>query len=164
MRILYIGGISSGKSALAEAHTLKLAKRCPYYLATTEFMDKESKRRIKRHKKKRQGGSFYTIEEPLKLAKALKRCDDAVLVEDMSTWLSNMLYHRRHKKIKKELKRILAYRGDVVFVAANVGESVVSANKEARRFCAYNGKMLQQLAKHCERVYHVVGGIATAIK
>ena len=41
MKTLFIGGIKSGKSRLAEAYILNNAQTKPYYLATTEFIDEE---------------------------------------------------------------------------------------------------------------------------
>ena len=44
MKTLFIGGVKSGKSLLAERHLLVNAPRFadkPYYLAMTEFIDEE---------------------------------------------------------------------------------------------------------------------------
>ncbi len=163
MKALFIGGIKSGKSRHAESFALQQAKKRPYYLATTEFFDKEMRRRIKRHKKQRKK-SFKTIEEPLKLAKVIKKCDDVVLVEDISMWINNMLYHGKAKKIEKELAKLLSLPQDMVFVLNNVGESVISENALVREFCDINGVVSQMLAKECDVVYNVVAGIATRIK
>ena len=163
MKTLFIGGIKSGKSKHAEAFALQYAKKKPYYLATTEFFDKEMKKRIKRHKKDRKD-RFVTIEEPLKLVKAVKKCDDIVLVEDMSMWINNMLFRKSKKKIYKEVEKLLGMDRDIVFVINNVGESIVSANKLAREFCDINGVVSQLLARECEMVFSVVAGIAQRIK
>ena len=163
MKALFIGGIKSGKSKHAELFALQQAKKKPYYLATTEFFDKEMKHRIKYHKKQRKK-SFKTIEEPLKLAKTIKKCDDIVLVEDISMWINNMLYFGKAKKIKKELTKLLSLSNDIVFVLNNVGESVVSENALVREFCDYNGIGAQILARECDVVYSVVAGIAQRIK
>ena len=46
MKTLFIGGIKSGKSRLAEAYILEQATTDkPYYLATTEFFDDEMQAR-----------------------------------------------------------------------------------------------------------------------
>ncbi len=163
MKALFIGGIKSGKSKHAELFALRQAKKKPYYLATTEFFDDEMKRRIKRHKKQRKK-RFRTIEEPLKLSKVIKRCDDIVLIEDIGMWINNMLYHGKEKKIQKEIEKLLRCKQDIVFVVNNVGESVVSENALVREFCDLNGIVSQMIAKECDAVFYVVAGIAQRIK
>lgn len=163
MKALFIGGIKSGKSRHAESFALQQAKRKPYYLATTEFFDEEMKKRIKRHKKQRKK-RFKTLEEPLKLHKVIKKCDDIVLIEDISMWINNMLYHGKEKKLQKEIEKLLCCRQDVVFVVNNVAESVVSDNALVRKFCDLNGIVSQMIAKECDAVFNVVAGIAQRIK
>ena len=162
MRALFIGGIKSGKSRHAESFALKSAKKKPYYLATTEFFDEEMRRRIDRHKKDRKK-KFETIEEPLKLAKTIKKCDDIVLIEDMSMWINNMFYHDKKRKIYKEVKKLLSLPNDIVFVINNVGEGLLPLNERAREFCDYNGVVAQMLAKKCDVSYYVVAGKAVRI-
>jgi len=163
MKALFIGGIKSGKSRHAELFALRQAKKKPYYLATTEFFDDEMKERIEHHKKQRKK-RFKTLEEPLKLAKAIKKCDDIVVIEDISMWINNMLYHGKEKKIEKEIEKLLRCKQDIVFVLNNVGESVVSDNVLVRRFCDLNGIVSQMIAKECDAVYNVVAGVTQRIK
>lgn len=60
MKTLFIGGVKSGKSRLAETYVLEQAKQKPYYLATTEFIDDEMRQRIVIHQQQRQD-RFITI-------------------------------------------------------------------------------------------------------
>ncbi len=164
MKILVIGGIKSGKSRFAEEVALKAAKQKPYYLATNEFLDAEMKKRIQRHKKQRKK-RFKTIEEPLRLTKRIKKLDDVVLIEDMSMWLNNMLYHKKSsKRIFKELQKLLELSNDMVFVMNNVSESVIGTSKLTRRFVDLNGVVSQRIAQRSDEVYEVVAGIAKRLK
>jgi len=163
MKTLFIGGIKSGKSSLAELYAIKYAKKKPYYLATCEFFDKEMKKRVKKHKNQRKN-SFKTIEEPLKLYKKVKKLDDVVLIEDISMWINNMLYHDKKKKIFKEIKKLLKLKQDIIFVQNNVSESVISEYKLTREFVDINGIVSQLIAKECDEVIEVVAGIAKKIK
>ena len=163
MKILVLGGVKCGKSYFAEQKALELAKKKPYYLATTELLDREMKQRIKRHKKQRKK-RFKTIEEPLKLHKAIKKVDDVFLVEDVSMWINNMLYHKKAKKIKRVLKKLLESKKDIIFVQNSVGEGIIPDNALAREFMDINGKVSQTIAKECDEVYEVVAGIAKRIK
>ena len=164
MKTLFIGGIKSGKSKNAEKFTIKHAKKMPYYLATTEFIDEEMAKRVKRHKKQR-AKNFITVEEPLKLKKAISKLDDMVLVECVSMWINNMLYHGfGYKEIKKEIKAILKQNKNIVFVINEVGSGILSKNKLAREFTDINGKISQLIAKKCDRVFYNIAGIKKKVK
>ena len=163
MKVLIIGGIKSGKSSFAEDLAKKMAKKKPYYLATTEFIDKEMKKKIKKHKKQRKD-SFITIEEAIKLHKKIKKLDDVVLIEDISMWINNMLYHKKEKKIFLSIKKLLHLEQDIVFVINNVSESIIPATKLSRDFTTYNGLVAQIIAKECDSVYELVAGIGKKIK
>ena len=65
MKTLFIGGIKSGKSRLAETYILDLSPlERPYYLATTEFFDDEIQARVAIHQQRRKE-LFITLEEPV---------------------------------------------------------------------------------------------------
>ena len=164
MQALFIGGMKSGKSRLAEAYALKYAKKKPIYLATTELLDGEMQERIKQHKKQR-AEQFTTLEEPLHLGQAVAKCEDIVLVECVSMWLNNMLYHGfNYENIEKEMQAILQNRQDKVFVLNDVGSGIIPDNALAREFADISGKIAQLIASECDEVFHVIAGIGTKIK
>ena len=81
MKTLFIGGVKSGKSRLAENYILEHAGNIkPYYLATTECLDYEMRLRIADHKARRQN-LFITLEEPVKLLETLQTCQAPALIE-----------------------------------------------------------------------------------
>ena len=108
MKTLFTGGVKSGKSRLAEIYILERAgEDKPYYLATTEFFDDEMQARIEIHRQRRQD-AFITLEAPVKLFEALKDCRRPVLIECVSMWLNNMLYHQvSEAAILQELLKFL---------------------------------------------------------
>ena len=164
MKTLFIGGIKSGKSKEAERYAKKHAKKRPYYLATTELLDKGMRQRIKKHKKQRQN-SFITIEESLRLNEALSTCQDVILVECMGMWINNMLFHGLgYKEIKKEVKKLLKQKKDIVFVMNDVGAGIIPDNQLSREFADINGKISQLIAKRCDEVFYTIVGISTKIK
>jgi adenosylcobinamide kinase/adenosylcobinamide-phosphate guanylyltransferase len=164
MKALFIGGIKSGKSLLAETFALSHAKQQAYYLATTEFIDEEMHSRIAFHKAQRKE-QFITIEEPLELVNALVQTDDIVLIECVSMWINNMLYHGYElKDIEKEIQRVLKAERDIVFVLNDVGSGIIPDNALARNFVDISGKISQLIAKECDEVFHVIAGIGTKIK
>ncbi len=164
MRALFIGGIKSGKSSNAEKFTIKHSLTKPTYLATNEFFDDEMKERVFKHKEQRQD-SFNTIEEPLNLLKILKEQNSFVLVECVSMWINNMLYHGyTESDMVQEIESLTNLNKELVFVINDVSCSVVSENRLTRKFVDINGRISQLLASHCKEVYHVTAGIGVKIK
>ena len=165
MKTLFIGGIKSGKSSLAESYILEnSASVKPFYLATTEFIDIEMKARIKVHQKRRQD-LFVTIEEPVNLVERLKICQQPVLVECVSMWLNNLLYHQwSETKILQELEAIMALPVDLVLVHNEVGLGIIPDNPLARQFVDLSGKAAQIMAKGCDRVFFCSAGLSMQMK
>jgi adenosylcobinamide kinase/adenosylcobinamide-phosphate guanylyltransferase len=136
----------------------------PTYLATTEFIDTEMKIKIQEHKQNRKD-DFKTIEEPLKIYDVILNTKDTVIIECVSMWINNMLYHGFGiKDMILELKKIFTLDNDIVFVLNDVGNSVVSGNKLTRKFVNINGKIAQLIASECDEVYHNIAGISVKIK
>ena len=163
MKTLFIGGVKSGKSRLAEAYTLARSK-APIYLATAEAIDEQMQEKIARHKSDR-GEAFALIEEPLEIVSAIKESGATVLVECMTLWLNNMLYYKREKEaIFLHVEALLALDNDIVFVLNDVGSGIIAPTKESREFVNLSGEIAQKLASGCDEVYHVVAGIARQIK
>ena len=163
-KALFIGGIKSGKSKLAEDYTLKYSSSKPIYLATNEFFDKEMKKRVKKHKSQRKD-KFTTIEEPLNLSKIIKKQKNIVLIECIGMWINNMLYHGFNEKdMIKQIELISSWHVDTVFVINDVSKSVISENKLVREFVDINGRISQLLASKCKEVFSITAGISVKIK
>ena len=165
MKTLFIGGIKSGKSLNAEKYIQKLSKSKPLYLATTEFIDEGMQERINAHKAQRED-RFITVEEALELSKEIQKHEDTpVLVECLSIWVNNMLYHEKGvADMIEEINSFMVQKRDIVFVINDVSCGVIPDNKLSREFVDANGKIAQLVASACDEVYHIVAGIATRIK
>jgi len=165
MKILFIGGIKSGKSLHAEKYIQKMTKEKPLYLATTEFIDEEMQQRIDKHQAQR-GEKFMTVEEALELSHVINKHENsAVLIECLSIWINNMLYHEKsYDDMQAEINSVMMLERDIVFVINDVSCGVIPENPLARKFVDANGKIAQLVASECDAVYHVVAGIATRIK
>ncbi len=163
-KALFIGGIKSGKSKNAEEYTIKNSLSKPIYLATTEFFDDEMRTKVLHHQEQR-GDGFETIEEPLKLSKPLKDKEQPVLIECMSMWINNMLYHGLSEAdMIEEIKTLNSLNSQIVFVINDVSCSVVSDKKLVREFVDINGRISGLLASLCNEVFHTVAGISVKIK
>lgn len=165
MKTLFTGGVKSGKSRLAEAYILERAGGgTPYYLATNEFFDGEMRARVAAHRQRR-GDSFLTIEEPVALYEALKDCPGPVLVECVSMWLNNRLYHGgSDADILDELEAVMRLPRALVLVLNEVGLGVIPDNALARRFVDLSGKAAQLMAGYCDEVYFCSAGLALRMK
>lgn len=165
MKMLFIGGVKSGKSYLAETAILKFSNGVkPYYLATNECFDDEMKTRVLTHQQQRQN-AFETLEEPVKLLETLRLCERPVLVECVTMWLNNMLFHDFSEKIiLDELEAVMLLPMDLVLVHNEVGFGIISDNILARKFVDLSGKAAQLMARHCEQVYFCSAGLALKMK
>jgi adenosylcobinamide kinase / adenosylcobinamide-phosphate guanylyltransferase len=164
MKTLFIGGVKSGKSRLAETYILEQSKQKPCYLATTEFFDEEMRDRISIHQQRRQD-CFLTVEEPLELLSALKKCTTPTLIECVSMWLNNMLYHgKTEERILQELTDVLLLPSDMVFVQNEVGMGIIPNNPLARKYVDISGKAAQLLGEKCDQVFFCCAGLKLRLK
>lgn len=166
MKTLFIGGIKSGKSKLAESYVLEhcksLAKPC--YLATNEVFDTEMQKRVAIHQQRRQE-QFVTLEEPINLLDTISLCDTPVLVECVTMWLNNMLHYKYSETdILQELTEVLLLPNDIVFVHNEVGLGVIPDNALARQFVDLSGKASQLLGQYCDKVFWCSAGLKLAMK
>jgi len=164
-KTLFIGGIKSGKSRLAEAYILQqFDDKQPFYLATSELIDDEIKQRVKIHRDRRKD-AFITWEEPLKLLATLQRTTGPVLVECISMWLNNALYYgMTDAEILDELAAVMQIPIDMVLVHNEVGLGVIPDNPLARRFVDLSGKAAQLMGQHCRQVFFCSAGFSMALK
>ena len=165
MKTLFIGGVKSGKSRLAEAYILEQAgTNKPYYLATTEFFDDEMQARIRVHQQRRRD-FFITLEEPVKLFDVLEKCSGPVLIECVSMWLNNLLYHQiPEADILQELEAAMQLPCDIVLVHNEVGLSVIADNRLARQFVDLSGKAAQIMGQYCNEVFFCSAGLKIQMK
>ncbi|KAB0666071.1 bifunctional adenosylcobinamide kinase/adenosylcobinamide-phosphate guanylyltransferase [Oryzomonas japonica] len=173
--IFITGGARSGKSRFAEELAQQFgAPLC--YLATAQALDDEMTERVKRHRLRR-GDAWQTIEEPLHLSHALARCDGtgkAVLVDCITLWLSNLLFHYEERDedaeacIMEDVRRLTAtlreMRTPVIVVSNEVGQGIVPENRLARRFRDIAGQTNQLLAAMADEVYVAISGIPLKLK
>lgn len=165
MKTLFIGGVKSGKSHLAEAFILELAGALkPYYLATTEFIDDEMRARIDAHRQRRQD-AFITLEAPVNLLAALQDCRRPVLVECVTMWLNNRLYHQIPEAVTlEELNAVLHLPCDMVLVHNEVGLGIIPDQPLARQFVDLSGKASQLMGQYCDQVFFCCAGLKLQLK
>ncbi len=161
---LILGGARSGKSRQAEQ--LVAAAGTGLYVATAEAGDAEMAARIAQHRARR-GAGWTTVEAPLDLAGCLAGPldADAVLVDCLTLWLSNLMAAARD--VTRETERLLGAlpaARPVVFVSNEVGLGIVPENALARAFRDHAGRLHQQLAARADRVLLMVAGLPLTVK
>jgi adenosylcobinamide kinase/adenosylcobinamide-phosphate guanylyltransferase len=169
MRSLILGGARSGKSALAERIALE-SDREVIYIATAQAHDAEMRARIDHHRARRPA-QWSCVEEPVALAQVLcthAREDRCLLVDCLTLWLSNVLHADQAQCFERErhalLQALPALPGQVVMVSNEVGLGVVPMGELSRRFVDEAGRLHQDLARCCERVWFVAAGLPLVLK
>jgi adenosylcobinamide kinase/adenosylcobinamide-phosphate guanylyltransferase len=166
MAIILIGGGSrSGKSS----HALQLARsrgRRLGFIATAQALDDEMRERIRVHRQERDA-DFTTIEEPVALADTIKRHSsdfDAIVVDCLTLWLSNIAALDVEPETAKLLEASLASTAQLILVTNEVGCGIVPDNALARRFRDDAGRLNQRVAAAASEVYWIVFGCALRVK
>ena len=170
--ILILGGVRSGKSSYAQKLASEIGSRV-LFLATAEACDDEMKKRIARHKASRPA-SWITIEEQINIAETVRKNQahaDAVIIDCITVWLSNMLMHNEQlteKELISSVDRLLdAYNyGDATYiiVSGEVGMGIVPEHPLGRIFRDYLGLVNQRLAGRADRAVLMVAGIPVDVK
>jgi adenosylcobinamide kinase / adenosylcobinamide-phosphate guanylyltransferase len=161
---LVLGGARSGKSRHAEA--LITAGSPPWvYVATAEPLDDEMTARIAAHRARR-GAGWRDVEALRDLAGALAGVRDAVLVDCLTLWLSNLMLadadiEAESARLEDVLTRMA---GPVVLVSNEVGFGIVPDNALARRFRDAQGRLNQRIAARADRVVLMVAGLPLVVK
>lgn len=170
---LVLGGARSGKSTHAErlaSGSLHGAPPNPaVYIATAEAGDVEMATRIMAHRARR-GGSWTTIEEPLKLSEALEQAAsrrEPVLVDCLTLWLSNLMH--AGADIDEATDDVLRSLDDhstipVVFVSNELGLGLVPETPLGRSFRDAMGRMNMAIAARADRVIFMAAGLPLVMK
>lgn len=178
MMILVIGGSGSGKSDYAEELVCSLATEeriAKYYLATMRIFDEEGRQKAERHRARRSGKGFLTIEQPVRIADALLRMErgkKVVLVECISNLTANEMFSESGVRTKEEvaegilrdMERLREKATHMVVVSNQIGEDGVVYEKTTMDYIEAVGKINRALAARANRVVEMVAGIPVPIK
>lgn len=163
------GGVRSGKSTFALARARSLGARRAF-VATAQAFDQEMTERIALHREER-GDDFRTIEEPIAIAQALASLSDidAVVIDCVTIWLSNLLLSERSRAQildhVDELVEVLARRRFHAIVVTNeVGMGVVPESALGRAFRDLCGLTHQRLARQADEIDVAILGTVLRIK
>jgi adenosylcobinamide kinase/adenosylcobinamide-phosphate guanylyltransferase len=168
--IFVTGGCRSGKSQFALDYANRRFHK-KLYLATCEALDEEMIQRIEQHKSRR-GSDWQTVEEPIKIADAIKQHAndmEVILLDCMTLWLSNLLMRKKDdREIMNEVSRLVDTvspgQTSFVFVSNEVGMGLVPVEPLGRRFRDLSGMANQKIAEVAQTVVFMVSGIPIFLK
>jgi len=165
--LLVLGGARSGKSRYAQARVEVYPGRLAY-IATAQALDDEMAERIARHRADR-GHRWTTREAPIALADAIAaaaRDADAVLVDCLTLWLSNLLLaaHDIDAASAALCDAVARCRVPIVLVANEVGLGIVPDNALARSFRDAAGRLNQALAGQVDEAVFIAAGLPLWLK
>jgi adenosylcobinamide kinase/adenosylcobinamide-phosphate guanylyltransferase len=183
--ILILGGARSGKSTFAQ-QLAQRSERSVAFIATATASDEDMHNRIALHRATRPA-HWPTIEEPLKLAIALRRAADVadvILLDCITVWLSNWFFSRGDpdriemanmnssytegalNAIEELLTALAALDGSKTLIAVTneVGLGIVPAYALGRVYRDVLGCVNQRLAAAAARVYLMIAGLGVDIK
>ncbi|MBO8171593.1 MAG: bifunctional adenosylcobinamide kinase/adenosylcobinamide-phosphate guanylyltransferase [Bacillaceae bacterium] len=174
--ILISGGVRSGKSRFAEEMAQQMGEAV-LYVATGVETDGEMRERIEQHRKRRPA-DWGLVEAPDDLSAMFTVIPgyDTVLIDCVSTYLSNRLIAAEGPAAKKETPERLLDRMDdwldrmrsldqtFIVVTSETGLGGVAMTPLGRRFQDLLGEANQMIARVADEVYLVVSGIPWRLK
>jgi len=168
--IFITGGCRSGKSQFAQDYANRHFQK-KLYLATCEAFDEEMVKRIEDHKKRR-GSDWQTVEEPIKIAEAIRQHEndmEVILLDCMTLWLSNLLIrqesdHEIMNEVDKLIDTIKQGQVSFIIVSNEVGMGLVPVEPLGRRFRDLAGMANQKIAEVAQTVVFMVSGIPIFLK
>lgn len=170
MLILITGGSGSGKSAFAEDTILSFGEGKRYYIATMFPFDKESEKRVERHRKMRSGKGFETIECYTDLKNHDIPSDGIVLLECMSNLVANEMFQANgagEDTVSAVLDGICALyekSRHLVIVTNEIFSESACYEGEMKKYQQFLGQINQTIAKMSDQVVEVVYGIPVYYK
>ncbi len=196
MYYLVTGGAGSGKSEYAERLAIKLwqdrnsctsatlddagqkmedhgdRKSCSelYYVATMfPYDDEETRQRIERHRKLREGKGFITIERPEDIGGIIDvirhNKDAVVLLEDLTNLYANECFGQGPShEIAEPLREIAGISAGLVVVSNELYCDGIEYPEETRSFLRELAALNIQIARDADHVVEVVAGLPQHIK
>lgn len=167
MIIFVTGGARSGKSRHALGIAAGPGYHRPAFIATAEAFDEEMAERIRRHREERDA-RFFTIEEPVDLAGALRRVPpgtDLVIIDCLTVWLGNLLHRGgTEEKIERFLIALDDPPCPLVIVSNEVGLGGIALTPMGRAFTDLLGRLNQDVAARADRAVMMVSGLPLVLK
>ena len=186
-----LGGVRSGKSEYSEKLVSSISEKVAY-IATSEIIDDEMKKRIEAHRKRRPKSweTYEILGEDIKIYKLremfnqiISKKIDVVLIDCITNLLSRIIYkykldevevidNKLEKTIEEEvvlffdsfLEIIKNSNLNVVIVSNEVGLGIVPPYSLGRIFRDLMGIINKKVAACSDEVYFFVAGLRQRLK
>lgn len=164
MLIVVTGASPSGKSKTAEQIAEKLCPLEKIYLATMLAGDGECKDRIGRHRKRREGKRYQTVERGMHLDGVKLEQRTTVLLDDLSNLVANEMYDPRGVKenvaghVMEGIMHISRLSENLVIVANEVFSDIVRY-EESAHYLEVLGEVQKKLVREADIFIETVYGI-----
>lgn len=181
MLAIVLGGARSGKSAVAERLTERLAESLPagqtgpalpvIYLAPGQAFDQEMADRIGRHRQRRNP-AWLTVEEPVQIAAVVRAHgapDRCLLLDGLGIWISNLLLAEQSEEqilagVADLLAAVRERSANLVIVSDETGLGVIPPSPLGRLFRDCLGRANQMVTARADRALFVAAGIPIDLK
>lgn len=161
------GGSGSGKSAIAEALTGRLAGEGEkIYLATMEPYGADAHARIERHRSMRAEKGFATVERYTGLEELIVPAGSTVLLECLGNLAANEMFAPQGAgaeagaAVTRGLNRLRAQAKHLVVVSNDIGGDGVDYPGETKEYQRLLGALNRAIAAGSDLVIEAVCGIA----
>lgn len=166
-KVMFIGGISSGKSELAENFALSY-KEPRLYIATADIKDEETLKKIQKHRERRKD-LFETKEEPLYPEKFFDNKYNIILLDCLTHFYNNIFYYinepeKREKRVLDFSDSLNKYDGSIILVTNEIGLGGIPINSLAREFADFSGWANRTIKDSCDSVFFVAAGMSLKLK
>lgn len=165
MITLITGGSGSGKSAYAEKAVTEFGDLNRIYIATMYPYDKESYKRIDRHRKMRAEKKFTTVECYTGLKNLNIPKGSCVLLECMSNLVANEMFQEEGAKentvteVLEGIRNLNQQAEQLIIVTNEVFSDGIEYDPVTRTYQKYIGQINQKIAALAGNVTEVVYGI-----
>jgi adenosylcobinamide kinase/adenosylcobinamide-phosphate guanylyltransferase len=168
MTILVLGPNSSGKSAYAEKLITHLSAGPRIYIATMAPYGEEGQARVEKHRKQRLSAGFTTIERLSGVSEIPLPSDSAVLLEDVSNLLSNVMFGEKPGKSEAEVFediRAMSAKSCISVLVSIEGLIIKPEyNAETRGYINALNNLNNKLSGFADTVVSMNNGTPTAVK
>ena len=165
MFIFICGNSGSGKSFYAEKRLSGFSSEKKIYLATAKILDFEMSERVKKHKLMRQNKNFITIECEKNLDVITIPEHSSVLIESLTTWLSNEMFDGgKAEKIFSDFNKLKSQCENIILVSDYIFSDGIIYDDFTENYVKALADLTKKFANEADEVFECVSGLILRYK